>query len=352
MLGSQLHRLAAVAAIARTEFDTAPIILNSDKNRIQASYHGTYSAGVVAAEADTPSFMIAVNAKQFSTMANLFSDTANVTIQYTKKALKLSTKDRAVSLTASSDDIDEDILSVDDAPTDLDSKVVVKAKDIVGELSIASDFVAKSMAKPILTGVMINFSKNGLTFVASDGFAGVYRSGYQAECDNESSIVVMGEDCIMGLKLCNDMATIGVLEADRIVIYSDNSYFYAATLGGEWPDFSALTKKQDRTSISVPTSTIKDLVTSAAALQASTDIELVGLEDKTVIMRTVANEAGAVAIAIGDGELVGTYRYDGGMLVTATKLGDPLTVEVPSAPDVPTKISKERRQYWISTKVR
>lgn len=351
MLGQDLHALALVADLARSDYEGAPLTLIAQPGTIEAHYRANYSAGMrrVAVDDVEEEFTVAVHARQFKALSSLFDSESSVHCAVKNGLLHLTAEGRAVSLQAVSDGVDP-LLDLD---YDCACSVTLPAGDLITEFELAGNFVARSMAKQVLMGARVVLRGKLFGVTASDGYASVYASSMEAHSDEPGEAVLATLDCVSGLKLCTGDATFGLLNANRAVIYSENSYFYAAPLSGEWPDLSPLMKSGTYVSLIVSSSTVRDLIAAAAALSADPDLELRVTEAGQVVMRTVATEAGVAAIEVSGQlapELFGVHRYDGSALQLATRLGDEFQLDLPLDPAKPVRISSGRRRYWIIAK--
>lgn len=358
MLASQLQHLATVSNLARLDFGTAPLMLEAAPPYLRAGYRGAYCAGTVREDDyNGPVFTCELNGAQFAAIVGLYDDSKPIALRPGAGTLTLATADQQAQLR----------ITRGDDPWSYTPKgeticmVQIERDDLLHEVESASLFSAKSMASPVLTGIRLAVQGTRLVLTASDGVSSIYAATLEGiEPSAPGTIVIQPLDFILGLKLMPEQCYLTIV-GERLLLQSDptdapeesSAFFYTAALSGSWPDFGAVLGKypsDTATKLTLPSATVRTVVTAAGALQAGNDIMLQGT-DAGLVVRTLASDAGQYVLQTEGDPTIDKHIYDGGLLALIAKLGDTLTLTIPENEHAPTQVQVGHRRCWIVPKM-
>jgi hypothetical protein len=344
MKGSQLKFLAGVADLARLDFEAASVTLCKQGNLLISRYQGAYSSGQRWLDLpDAPEVLRTASAMQFKSLAGLFEDDEELDIIVQERSIRLQSEVKKIDLTTRGEPLG--LTPFEPTQPYLEGTVAV----ILSEVACASEFSARSMAKPVLTGLRIAGAKGQLGVQASDGVSVLFETKIEVKGDDKIDMIAPGYDLVLGLRLLDSGVVKVVQTNNRIQLYGENGTFDSSLLTGNWPDFTAVRAPQRRQTVILPTALIKSLVQSVRILGSSNDLRLRG-DGEYLHLETVEAEAGHFDARVPS-QVSGTYTFDVGSFLLAQGLGSELTIQLPNEGGVPTLIESGPRRLWLAAKL-
>lgn len=356
MKGSDWKALAAVNELARSDFHEAALTLIGTPETLTARYRGTYSGGERTITHDDrvlASLMMQVSGSRLKLFADLFDDDDEVAVEIDTSTLTLSAGMSTISLVT--------IVGFDDRPIEAvmpPPQAFIEATSVADEVDLATYFTARTMVKPLLTGLHLELANGRIGIEVSNGFSTLLRSSVSCETTEEvrTTTTVQAYDFLLGL-LMMGTGKVGIYmnsERNRLILSSPNAMFSCSGLVGTWPDFSAIEKEPEggRSVLTVSADQVKALVSGAKSLDASNTIEVIGDASGTVL-QTGRSETGMFKLRVDD-HLRGSYHFDVEDMIRAARLGSQLSLEIDETGASPTLIrslSQSDRRYWISSRV-
>lgn len=347
MKGRQLHYLAEVADLARLDFEAASITLVNHEGRMVSRYKGAYSSGqrwFDGATAIPDDLCVAVSAMRFKSLAGLFTDEEDIRIIHEGSKIRLQSTVKGIDL---------NLMGEPDglepyAPIDTDY-IEAPVNDVLREIETSAEFSARSMARPVLTGIKIEGREGVLKIESSDGVSTLFESEVPVQGETDLDMVVPGYDFVLGLRLISEGSVKIFRSGTRVTLYGDNATFTSVLLNGVWPDFSKVRQEQERQPVTLESHLVRACVQSVRILGTSNDLRLRG-DGENLFLETVEGEAGHFEAKIPS-TINGTYTYDVGAFLLAQELGSELIVQLPEQPKIPTLVESGKRRFWIASKV-
>lgn len=368
MTGSDLRYLAAVSDLSRLDIETASIGLFVQEGRICARYRGAYTSGERYLEFDGPEFACEINAAKFKALAALFDDTANVNLKMTGQRLQIGqgrgAEGRGLSLAIQRDEIEE-LTPYDKMPAT--TSVKLNADDLGREIELATDFVAKNMATPLLTGIKLDISAKRVRITSTDALSAFFVSSLgtiSAHAAESVVVTVPSLDFFLGIKtIGGGEARLEVITARgddkqlvpvRVRVVGATSRFSCGLLEGEWPDTSIITGYKDYvTALEIAGGSVRQVVAGAKALSSSilkSGIEIVSDDKRRLIVQNMDTGEGQFMTRVGqldhDDEI--NFRYSIAAMALVSKLGDVITLHIPKDANRQTKALSGHRQCWVN----
>lgn len=348
MLGSQLKFLAEVADLARLDFEAAAITLVNHEGRLVSRYQGAYSSGQRWLDIpDAPMISLAVSAMQFKSLASLFDPDEEVIVTEISKGLNLKSNRFKIDLNAHGQP--EGIEPYEPIEQNY---VIAPVPTLLRELECASEFSARSMARPVLTGLRISGQDGKLDVQSSDGISSLFETVIDVEGDSSIDMVVPAYDLVLGLRLLDSgMAKLmkTTTPANRVALYGQSAIFQSSILTGTWPEFAKIRQERKRQEVKISTAFIRSLVQSVRILGTSNDLRLRG-DGEFLYLETIEGESGRFEAKI-ESDVQGTYTFDVGSFLLAQGLGSELQFKLPNEGGVPTLVESGTRKYWIAAKL-
>lgn len=357
MKGSQLKFLADIADLARLDFEAAAVTIVKDGDRVVSRYKGAYSSGQRWLEMpEAPNLNIAVSAMQFKSIVGLFSDEEEVEVTIHNRSVNLRSVMKEVDLNTRVDMEDLEPFEPEEGTPYLEGMV----QDVLREVEVATEFSARSMAKPVLTGLRVTGSNGALDIESSDGTSSLFVTKVTVEGQHNWEMIVPGYDLVLGLKLLGNTPVKLITTQKEIgdpigqlILYGTNGMFKCSLINGKWPDFTKVKADYPRQKVRIPTSLIRDLVASVRILSSSNDLRLRG-DGTHLFLETFEGEYGSFQAKVV-GAVNGTFTYDVSSFLLAQNLGSELEVQLPDpsyeAGPVPTYIEAGGRKFWLASKV-
>lgn len=352
MNGRQLKFLAEVADLARLDFEAASITLKRVFDpklgwRVVSRYRGAYSSGQRWDDLpDVPDLDIAVSAMQFKSLVSLFGDEEEIKLIPSAGSLLLKSSDKEINLNTRGDTEDLE-------PLELEGVEYVEAPvvSILREVECASEFSARSMAKPVLTGLRIAGGNGKLGVQSSDGVSTLFETTINVEGNAQLDMIAPGYDLVLGLRLLDTgMAKLArTQQPNHVILYGEKAMFRSSILQGTWPDFSRVRAPQHRQSAEIPSSLIRSLVQSVRILGSSNDLRLRG-DGENLYLETMEAEAGHFEAKM-PAKIEGSYTFDVGSFLLAQAIGAQLVIQLPNEGGVPTLVESGERRFWIASRL-
>ena len=352
MQSSDLRRLAKVCDLARIDIDSnAPLYLQGTEDSLAAHYRGSYSSAYRTAPSDAGEIDVVVGAKQFKAVLPLLPEgDVAVSVETTpRRVLSLRAKGSRVALAV----IDQDIepLSLSDTIT---AEVQVTTTDrragLLEEFELANQFVAKSMARPIFTGVRLTVAQDMIGLEAADGISIVYRS--TMKCKTEKNllpirVVVPAYDFLMGLQICDGPEDILLtIEKSRIILCGNGAGFDCALLTGEWPKISLPPQAQSRR-VSMPVAVLKRAVAAVKVLEGGVELKFVPGK-KNIRLLAQSQVGGFLAEVPGYIDKAASFDVDALGLISGMS-DESLTFDI--AIDAPLHVQQGSRHVWLTNRI-
>lgn len=351
MKGSQLQFLAEVADLARLDFEAASITLITYEKRLVSRYQGAYSSGqrwleLKDIENPPPKLATTVSAMQFKSLVGLFSDEEEVDVSVRGTKIHLQSQIKGIDMS-----IRGEPEGVEPFEPPSDEWVEAPVSVVLREIECASEFSARSMAKPILTGLRIVGQNGRLGIQSSDGVSTLFETRIAVNGGQQMDMITPGYDLVLGLKLLGtgNVKLLRMPNVQRVGLYGDSAVFQSSLLAGTWPDFSKVRQPHHRQSVKINSSLVRSLVQSVRILGASNDLRLRS-DGENLHLETVEAEAGSFDAKIAS-NVQGTYTFDVGSFLLAQSLGPELVVQLPNEGRVPTLIEAGQRRFWIAAKL-
>lgn len=333
--------------MARLDLEAAALTLLSDGEYMMAIYGGNYCGGWRRLAAQLRPFTISVSANQFKSLTAFFPDDVEVAITRTDVNLVLKSAAGNVQLRQWGEESEPEVL--DKSNIELATRLPVSA--LLAESEIASDFVAPSMLRPIITGLRLMFGKDSFRIMAFDGSAALFHSTIEAKTHGEGAMVVPNLDFLAGVRLIDSGQVVVAKPKDRdtLIVYGANAMFRSVTIRGEWPNTERIVDDDSKkVKVLVSAAQIKGLVNSSKVLSAGPDIEV--QSRKGNVFFGVNSEAGAFNTSV-KGRLPADLRYDAGILGLTARLGEQLIFNMPDRASAPTVVDCLHRRCWIVTRI-
>lgn len=357
MLGRHLRFLAEVADLARLDFEAASISLITQGDSLYSRYKGSYSGGQrwltqeEVGEVPLPDLNVAVSALQFKSLVGLMDDESEVEVIVRDNGIRLISGERNIDLALRAGGVDD--LEPHDVEGDLIAMTTVQV--FQREAETASEFAARSMARPVLTGLRVIGSADGrLAIEASDGISALYLAKFAIDQSQQFELIVPAFDTVLGLKLIRE-GPVAVLRSPRgnqLILVGQRAIFRSSVVMGEWPNSSRIRQEVIRQEpIQIPAGILRALVSGVRILGTSNDLILKG--DGTMLrLETSSSEMGAFRDAVPSA-VQGTFIYDVGNFLLALNLGGAVLLHLPKegAVGVPTLLESGHRQYWIGQRM-
>lgn len=348
LTGKELKYLADIADLARLDFEAASITLAKKDGNLISRYRGAYSSGQRWMENSDPSDLgITVSAMQFKSMVSLFEDGDEVQLTVKDNVLYLDSRVH-VKLNTKGDP-EEDL---DPFEPEVPSTFEVLVPTLLNEVQCASEFSARSMAKPVLTGIRLINKGNRLALQSSDGVSILFQTELAVENGQEekTETICPGYDLVLGLRLLEEGPVRFIRTNSNIILYGNHAMFRSSLLSGSWPDFTNIQKPRVRQAVTIKSNLVRSLVQSVRILGTSNDLRLRG-DGESLWLETLEAEAGGFQAPIAS-TIKGTFVFDVGSFLLAQELGSELTVELPTEEGkVPTFIQSGPRKLWIASKL-
>lgn len=354
MLGKHMKFLAEVADLARLDFEAASITLKTKGDKLYSRYRGAYSSGQrwLTAEdigEELPQLDLAVSAVQFKSLVGLFNEELPLSVIIRGNAVRMEGSGSRIDLATRSEI--EDLEDEEKVAGNLiiDSRIDLLQK----EFEVASEFAARSMASPILTGLRVSSEGGGLlSCEASDGYC-LYVSEFAVADTGKFDAVLQAYDTVLGLKLLHEGTVKAYLtENGNLTLLGERSMFRSGIVRGNWPATERIRADFDRQDpIIIPSSIIRSLVQSVRILGTSNDLVLKG-DGETLFLQTTASESGAFQASI-PAKIEGQFIYDVSYYLLALNLGAQLTISIPT-PDSTrssTYLECDHRHFWMGQRI-
>jgi hypothetical protein len=356
MLGRHLKFLAEVADLARLDFEAAGITLLTKNDKLYARYRGAYSTGqrwLTSADIggeELPELNLAVSAVQFKSLVGLLNEELPVKLTPRNNTLRMESGGSRIDLAVRSDM--EDLENEEKVPGD---EIINSTVDLLQrEFEVASEFSARSMSKPVLTGLRVSSDGSGtVSCEACDGYC-LYLSEFMVDKTEPFEVILPAYDIVLGLKLLKSgsLKAFSSSQGGHLYLLGDRAMFRSHNLRGEWPATERIRAEVERQEpVAIPTSLIRALVQSVRILGSSNDLVLKG-DGENLFLQTTASEYGAFQAAI-PATLDGTYIYDVSYYLLALNLGSQLMLSVPVDPagKYATYIEADHRRFWIGQRM-
>lgn len=345
MLGHELQFLAEVADLARLDFDAAAVTLQKLDGRLVSRYRGAYSSGQRWLDLeDAPDIHVAVSAMQFKSLVALFTDEEEVEVTLREKVLRLRSAVKTVDLNTRPDLEAVEAYDPEPGMEYIEAPLAV----LLNEVECATEFSARSMAKPILTGLKISSITGKMGIQSSDGISALFQTVIDVSSTAKMDMVAPGYDLVLGLKLLSSgmVKVVRTQEPNNIILYGDQAIFRSAILAGEWPDFAKVRADREGQRVTLDTSLIRSLVQSVRILGTSNDLRLRG-DGEYVYLETMEGEVGAFQAKVPS-EVKGSYLFDVNSFLLAMNLGSKLDFKLPLEANAPTLVTSGERKFWMT----
>jgi len=356
MLGKQLKYLAGVADIARMDFESAALTLNSEDGKLTSIYIGGFSSGWREVDDDSlvdNEFNVSVHALKFKAVASLFADDESIILDLSNPdSLKLRSKHSQATLQRWSEETSRADVWEDDEVKDPLFGFRMQAAALVTEVDVASGFVSENSIKAIFTGVRLQVSKKQARLTAFDGFGCLVESYLDCKTRGEGETTPPSADFMLGLKLvagANDIIVARPRNRDAVVVYnSDRSaMFRCSVIADKWPSTEKITDAPIvGTELKMPLESVKNLTTGGKVFDTGEIIlEPVGNMTRFIVR---ADEGGEYTTRI-KGAIEHRSIYDLTMFARVAHLDSEIKLTVPPSSVYPTvAVSKHgNRRAWL-----
>ncbi len=156
------------------------------------------------------------------------------------------------------------------------------SSDILKELISTTVFAtSNSEARPILTGVFLQYESEKLTFTATDGLRLATQSVVLSNgADREWSAVLPGKSLIELAKILPENETIVSVQFtdSHSLFVIENTYIYTRLIDGTYPDTSRIIPTQYKTEVIIPLNEILGAIDRAALIAPSKESYMVRME--------------------------------------------------------------------------
>jgi hypothetical protein len=350
MTGEELAFLAGTADLARLEFASPRLTLWTEEGKLYAQYAGAYSSGCrwVNIDKAVSALDIDVDSAQFKHLAGTFPRDAQVRISRTPTSLVLRSDRNNHQLRSFPSQGRQPIPGMGNSSEESVELATCDALKLLTEVDLGADLDAHNSQGVSGLNLAFNKAKHYLRLMSYNGFSALFIA--QIDCDDvatDQSMVVPSQDFAKGLHLLSAGLVQLSLNAGRLILRSERGWFSCPTENREWPNFSAMLKKNESQTVLFQTDQVKSATKSASILGAAMDIEVTGTEHG-VVLKTAASEAGQFATAV-EGSLDGSFWFAAEDLAFAAKMSDEeLHIEISSK--APAVVRTERRMLVLKSK--
>jgi hypothetical protein len=220
------------------------------------------------------------------------------------------------------------------------------------EFETASEFAARSMATPVLTGLRVQGSDDGrMAIEASDGNS-LFLSRFSVDGSSRFELILPAYDVVLGLKLLRDGPVEAFSQENHFILRGAHGMFNTVSVRGNWPNSAPVRAEIERQEpVEIPASIIRSLVQSVRILGTSNDLILKG-GDGTLLLQTTASESGAFQATLPAPKIIGDFIFDVSNFLLALNLGSALSVHLPMGGNTAkTLIKSGNRDYWIAQRI-
>lgn len=360
MQGAKLKRLSDAGSVSKGEMASGNTTLWSDESgNVIGWYRGAYAVCGVTVEA-TDQLRCSVSSKEFSQLAELFDDDAEVKLVLERANLNMSAGRTRFKLRT------EGNPSIESYTTLLNEYQPMAKVDrtvFVQEIQAASAIVATSMENPILTGVHI-VAKNGrMGLQAGDGRSKVLTAEIpKPEVMQDIDIVVPGADLQNVLKYLGDNTVVnqahrkhlivGMMK-NTLVLHTHDAIFRIPTLSGAWPSMMASLSKMEfgEGTIEIPSNVIEKVARANRIFNGDAGSKTVTVKPAPMgdmlIIETMEGEKGHFAQEF-DGTVDRPFTLDiEDLSIVAKIFGDSVTIEFGKTMSRVTGDKSNRRVYVL-----
>lgn len=346
MQGQSLKWLAKVCDLARVDIDSsAPVLLESDGETLSVHYRGQYSsASRTVREDDLAVFNAVLGAKQFKDAVSLLDDDADVSFRQTPSGMTLQTKGFRFQLRKELREVDPLVPS--------DGRLVTVSGKLLGEVTLASKFVATSLARAIFTGIKLTLHQDRVEVEASDGYGLLFRSSVDASGGPKKpiSVVVPTYDFQLGTQIVGAAENIylAVDPGHTISLTTEAAAFDCSLLTGEWPRLE-LKSSNLAQQLEINTSILRQAVSAARVLESGRELTFAQTERKGWLTLSAESEKGRFETAVR-GRVPKTLVYDVDALGKISEMGsEGIVFEIEL--DAPLHVHNGDRHAWLLNKL-
>lgn len=316
-LGGSIRRMADAAQISELDISPQSLTIAPYDGKTLAWYKGEYAMAGIAVEDCGLTAPLSVAATQFQSLASLFSDALEVTIQPRGQTLIMGREGRQVSLRFNGEptlDRYEELISFEPA-------VEVSRQAFAREIEVAAAAAGTNLAMPILTGIRIVAGGKLLGVQASNGKSLAFESHIEAKAGkNKFEVIAPRADILVALRiLMGDTIRIG-LSGRGIVMQGIDSIVRIPQLSGTWPNLAAMRDQPAQDKLEIASSALRVLGTAAKVYQTTSTVRIEPAEGG-VLLKTTESEIGQYIEALA-GSLSRTYSVDLKDLEVAGKMSD------------------------------
>lgn len=358
MLVRDLVYLAEAADLSSLDISARPLTVTQEGEYTYAIYRGAYIAGQRRIIHSGPNnvYPFVVSAKQFKDLTGLLTPTSEVSLHKTEEGITIVASDIKATLRFVAEEPAEPL------PTDEAANILlaqVNRSDLLEELTLASEFVARSTSVPLYSGVRLVISGSRIGLIAFDGFGGLFTSSVDCESGRIADYTLPVYDLIVGLRLADSTkVTLSEFRVEgsralRIAITGEASACHVLPLQGNWPDLKSVTQPTPRVPITLQADRLRTAVAAGKTLLTNNTLTLATSTSGKTVLKTEDAEAGQFITELaGKLPLGQEIVFDSSCLLLASKFGGEVAMEIAENPGLPTLIRSGKRRYWAARRVR